>query len=78
MEDAKFVLDNINNIDYFYVINEEFDNVVGDIEIYFNKFDFSDDIVQSYEYENALVSMNGKFTVDDVDKYFTQKFGDAK
>lgn len=77
-EDAEFVKNNINNIDYFYVVNEEFDNVVGDIDSHFNKFNFCDDIVRSYEYEIAITSLNGKFTVDDMNKYFIQKFGDAK
>ena len=77
-EDAEFVKNNISNIDYFYVVNEEFDNVVGDIDSYFEKFSFCDDIVGSYEYEKALVQLNGNFTINDINKYFIKKFGDVK
>ena len=68
VEDAKFVLDNINNINYYLVVGENYDTVVGNLYEYCNSFD--NENVWSYEYKKFMIAKDGNFTEHDVREYF--------
>lgn len=64
--DAEFVFDNIDKIDYYYIINEDFDTVVGDI-IEFQKKYGIDNLETTYY--KCVEHFNGKFNENDLVKY---------
>ena len=68
VEDAKFVLDNINNINYYLVVGENYDTVVGNLYEYCTSFD--NEKIWSYEYKKFMISKDGNFTERDVREYF--------
>lgn len=73
-EDAEFVLNNLEKITYFYIVNEDYDSVVGDICAYLRKFNFNRDCVASYEYTQAIIDLMGNITIEALNNYFNNKY----
>jgi hypothetical protein len=64
--DAEFVKSNIDKIDYFYVVNEDFDTVIGDIEAFQNE---CGNEYLTIKYYKGVEQFKGKFTVDEIIEY---------
>lgn len=65
VEDAKFILDNIDKIKYVYNIDKMYDTIFGDLIDLFIKYN-----TNGYRYMKFMTKLNYLFTEDDATMFF--------